>query len=152
MVIATIKCIPPRERFNIVHSQDGGGGNAIPASPRKRDSRVTQETDDMPSSASSRKADDYESPANILGEPYVLKTLLYLFDHGSSKKTDLYENVSRNLATRHRLDAMSEAGLIDVNRMGNVTLTIVSLTDTGRAVVEKFREIEAIMAAHQSRT
>ena len=91
----------------------------------------------MPSSASSRKADDYESPANILGEPYVLKTLLYLFDHGSSKKTDLYENVSRNLATRHRLDAMSEAGLIDVNRMGNVTLTIVSLTDTGRAVVEK---------------
>ena len=106
----------------------------------------------MPSSASSRKADDYKSPANILGEPYVLKTLLYLFDHGSSKKTDLYENVSRNLATRHRLDAMSEAGLIDVNRMGNVTLTIVSLTDTGRAVVEKFREIEAIMAAHQSRT
>ena len=47
---------------------------------------------------------------------------------------------------------MSEAGLIDVNRMGNVTLTIVSLTDTGRAVVEKFREIEAIMAAHQFRT
>ena len=122
----------------------GGGG--------KRDSRVNQETDDLPSSASSRKADDYESPANILGEPYVLKTLLYLFDNGSSKKTDLYENVSRNLATRHRLDAMSEAGLIDVNRMGNVTLTIVSLTDTGRAVVEKFREIEAIMAAHQSRT
>ena len=60
MVIATIKCTPPRERFNIVHSQDGGGGG-------KHDSRVTQETDDMPSSASSRKADDYESPANISG-------------------------------------------------------------------------------------
>jgi len=84
---------------------------------------------------------------DILGDKNKIRMIMALYDKGAMKKTDLYEYASRNSLNPRKLDEMEKANLISQNydRFQN-NMTTVSLTDLGRDVARKLRDIEGLMS------
>lgn len=82
-----------------------------------------------------------------LEEAHKISMLLYLLDHGRSKKTDIYSAVPHNTNSAKKLDDLKNIGLItlETRRFEN-NATFVELTDKGLKVAKKLREISNILS------
>ncbi len=75
---------------------------------------------------------------NILSDRHTIPTLLFLEEAGSSRRTDIYRNVSRSGRMSDKILMMADVGLI-VEESG-----FFSLTGLGRSVVDRLHDIENI--------
>ncbi len=75
--------------------------------------------------------------ARILEEKHMISTLLYLYEHGPSRKMDIYENVSKNPRMPDKLEKLEEYGLVNIipDTEGRATV-IISLSDKGEKTAE----------------
>lgn len=67
----------------------------------------------------------------------MISTLLYLYEHGPSRKMDIYENVSKNPRMPDKLEKLEEYGLVNIipDTEGRATV-IISLSDKGEKTAE----------------
>lgn len=67
----------------------------------------------------------------------MISTLLYLYEHGPSRKMDIYENVSKNPRMPDKLEKLEEYGLVNIipDTEGRATV-IISLSDKGEKTTE----------------
>lgn len=75
--------------------------------------------------------------ARILEEKHMISTLLYLYEHGPSRKMDIYENVSKNPRMPDKLEKLEEYGLVNIipDTEGRATV-VISLSDKGEKTAE----------------
>lgn len=75
--------------------------------------------------------------ARILEEKHMISTLLYLYEHGPSRKMDIYENVSKNPKMPDKLEKLEEYGLVNIipDTEGRATV-VISLSDKGEKTAE----------------
>lgn len=75
--------------------------------------------------------------ARILEEKHMISTLLYLYEHGPSRKMDIYENVSKNPRMPDKLEKLEEYGLVNIipDTEGRATV-VISLSDKGEKTTE----------------
>jgi len=71
--------------------------------------------------------------------------ILYILEHGRSKKTDVYDGLP-NSGLAKKLDSLEKAGIVsyDRRRFENNT-TFVELTPLGRIIAKKLDYIEKAM-------
>ena len=74
-----------------------------------------------------------------------LDILLYIRDHPGCRKSDIYQNVTRNAHTPEKIASMASMGLIEVigTQRGNVTL--MSLTDRGLRLTDHLLAAESVL-------
>jgi predicted transcriptional regulator len=77
-----------------------------------------------------------------LESKHILSTVLFLGEHGTATKTELYENVSKNPRMPDKLRELESLGLI-VIREGYPTY--VELTSKGAEIYEVLKNVELLM-------
>lgn len=83
----------------------------------------------------------------IIEERHMLSALLFIYRSGKAAKTTIYENVSKNPRMPVKLDALKDAGLVN---MQYGMPTYVSLTEKGRRIAESISNIEDILSEDHS--
>ena len=87
-----------------------------------------------------RNVDD-DVGADILESAYMVSMLLYLYDNGESRKTDIYRALGRNNLIPDKLYTLREMGLVYFD--GETSLRpVIGLTDLGSHVAARLREID----------
>jgi len=78
----------------------------------------------------------------------AFSVLLYLYKSGKVQKTGIYENVSYTSTMPTKLKYLEERGYITMasNKFENNTIH-VELTDLGRSIAKKLREIELLISS-----
>ena len=77
----------------------------------------------------------------------VIRTILFLDEFGDCTKSQLYGFVFRTSSMpRGGLDAMDAAGLIVQTGYRGSNVRVLSLTDLGRDVARRLRDIESVMS------
>lgn len=73
--------------------------------------------------------------------------ILALYDFGPMKKTDLYSRVKSGNLNARKLDELEMSGIVSMttDRFQN-NITIVELTEVGRAIAAKLADIKHIMS------
>lgn len=86
-----------------------------------------------------------------LGDKIKINMILALYSSGALKKTELYIRAGRSNINARKLDELEEAGIVTMttDRFQN-NLTIVELTDLGRAIAQKLTDINFIMSGEIS--
>jgi len=76
-----------------------------------------------------------------------IRMIFVLYEFGSMKKTDLYAQVKSGNLNARKLDELEQVGVVTMttDRFQN-NLTIVELTDLGRAIARKLTDINLIMS------
>ncbi len=84
--------------------------------------------------------------ARILEEKHMISTLLYLYEHGPSRKMDIYENVSKNPRMPDKLEKLEEYGLVNIipDTEGRATV-VISLSDKGEKTAEMLVQLHEII-------
>lgn len=81
----------------------------------------------------------------IMQEKHVLSIVLYLAENGPSRKSDIYEAVSRGTRMPDKLDGLERSGIVRiVNRDGHGPF-LISLTEKGERVGELVSEIKEMI-------
>ena len=79
----------------------------------------------------------------------MLQLLLFLFEHGKTKVTDI--DIEASSGTLYRaLNALAKMELIDEERRPPYT-RYIQLTGDGKAIAEKLKEINAVLEAKKDR-
>ncbi len=78
----------------------------------------------------------------VIEERSMMSIMLFLLKNGSSRKMDVYENVSKSPRMAEKLDILQDNGLI-VMRKGPPTM--VELTPTGLTISQHLSEIEDLL-------
>ena len=87
-----------------------------------------------------RNVDD-DVGADILESAHTVSMLLYLYDNGESRKTDIYRALGRNNLIPDKLYTLREMGLVYFD--GETSLRpVIGLTELGSHVVARLREID----------
>lgn len=82
----------------------------------------------------------------VFEEKNAIPILFYLFEHGSCRKMDLYRDVTRNYRVPEVLEMMEDRGMIHQEQVsGKRDSVIISLTDTGRDIVDHLNYIEGVL-------
>ena len=84
---------------------------------------------------------------NTLGDKIKINMILALYSFGALKKTELYIRAGRSNINARKLDELEQVGVVTMttDRFQN-NLTIVELTDLGRAIARKLTDINLIMS------
>ena len=91
-----------------------------------------------------------EHPSLILADTHVIPILLYVGENGGCTRTELYLEVARSANTPRKIDMLVSEGLLEQTQVGNGCR--LSLTGTGRCVVERIREIDELMKKSETET
>ena len=96
--------------------------------------------------------DDYNPEGiKVFEEKNAIPILFYLFEHGSCRKMDLYRDVTRNYRVPEVLEMMENRGMIHQEQVsGKRDSVIISLTDTGRDIVDHLNYIEGVLTKDPS--
>lgn len=88
---------------------------------------------------------------SIIGDRNKIDMIIALFSKGSMKKTDLYAFTTNNNLNSRKLDELEKDGIVTqtLDRFRN-NMTTVSLTDLGREVARRLKEIEGLMSGNIS--
>ena len=91
--------------------------------------------------------DDYNPEGiKVFEGKNAMPILFYLFEHGSCRKMDLYRDVTRNYRVPEVLEMMENRGMIHQEQVsGKRDSVIISLTDTGRDIVDHLNYIEGVL-------
>ena len=71
--------------------------------------------------------------------------LIFLFENGRSKKSEIYAGLPKNSKLAEKLDDLKDLGLVYFEHRSLNNVTFVSLTETGEQVAEKLVEIEDLL-------
>ena len=71
---------------------------------------------------------------------------MFLDEFGDCIKSQLYGSVSKTSSMPRRLDAMEAAGLIVQTGYRGSNVRVLSLTDLGRDVARRLRDIKSVMS------
>ena len=84
--------------------------------------------------------------ARILEEKHMISTLLYLYEHGPSRKMDIYENVSKNPRMPDKIEKLEEYGLVKIapDTEGKATV-VISLSDKGEKTAKMLVDLDRII-------
>ena len=80
---------------------------------------------------------------DLIDRRHMMGILLFLLDNGSSLKTEIYNDVSRNSNMSVRIDDLEDIGL--VSHMVTFRGFIYALTPKGRRVAELLRSVEKVL-------
>lgn len=79
--------------------------------------------------------------STLIGEMFspshIIDILLYIADNPGCKKTDIYNEVTRNASTSGRIDVLVKVGLVDRRQYG--AMVILDLTDKGKVMADHFK-------------
>lgn len=76
-----------------------------------------------------------------LDSRHLMSIIMFLGDNGPSRRTDIYEGVSRNANMPTKIGALIELGLVE--RGGTKDVPVFSLTPAGSAVADHLSSIES---------
>ena len=65
----------------------------------------------------------------VLDDRHVIPLIIFLYEHGPSRRMDIYQNVSRISTMPKKFDSLKDSGLIAEDSRSNLFLT-----DAGRSV------------------
>ena len=87
------------------------------------------------------------SSIKVLEDKHKISILLYLYENGRKKKSDIYKNISTNANMALKLEELANQNLItlDYRRFEN-NVTYVELTELGKLVAKKLEEIAVFMS------
>ena len=76
----------------------------------------------------------------------MISTLLYLYEHGPSRKMDIYENVSKNPRMPDKIEKLEEYGLVKIapDTEGKATV-VISLSDKGERTAKMLVDLDRII-------
>ena len=80
---------------------------------------------------------------DLIDRKHMMSILLFLLDNGSSQKTEIYNNVSKNSNMSYRIDELEDIGL--VSHVVTFRGFIYALTPKGRRVAELLRSVEKVL-------
>ena len=76
-----------------------------------------------------------------LESKYIMSLILYLDRMSPTVKSDIYNDVSRSATMPGKIDTLERLRLIQVYRTAHTNTNVVVITDKGRKVAEKIREL-----------
>ena len=86
---------------------------------------------------------DKEHPISVMCDVHVIPMLMFLDENGPRCKTEIYAAVGRSASMPQKIDRMVSAGLVEVSTVG--ISEIVGLTELGRSIAGRLREIDRLM-------
>ncbi len=84
-----------------------------------------------------------EHPSLVLADRHIIPMLLYIGEHGGCTRSDIYAAVARSVNTPGKIDMLESGGLVESTVVGGVGR--LTLTGVGAEVVERIREIDALI-------
>ena len=82
----------------------------------------------------------HDRPIDILDYRHVMSAILYIYENGPTKRSDVYMNVSRNSNMPDRINFLVDMGIVsEIVSIGGMRL---SLTDVGIGIAEHLKGIE----------
>ena len=80
-----------------------------------------------------------------LEDKHKLSMLVFLFENGRSKKTDIYSGLPKNISNANKLDDLEKLKLVTFDHRSLNNTTYVELTELGQCVAKKLMDIEHLM-------
>ena len=88
---------------------------------------------------------------DVLESANSVDILFYIHSHPNCRKSDIYQNVTRNAHTKEKIECLGEEGLIDMEQTGRPNAILLSLSEKGRALTDLLLEAERILTqTHES--
>ena len=81
----------------------------------------------------------------ILQSANSLDILLYIRDHPGCRKSDIYQNVTRNAHTPEKIASMASMGLVVMTCTSRSNVTLMSLTDRGVRLTDHLLAAESVL-------
>ena len=81
----------------------------------------------------------------ILQSANSLDILLYIRDHPGCRKSEIYQNVTRNAHTPEKIASMASMGIIEVTCTQRGNVTQMSLTDRGLRLTDHLLAAESVL-------
>jgi len=88
---------------------------------------------------------DRKAPTDVLEGKYMIRLILYLDKMSPVVNTDIYNDVARNEGMPRKLDALRDAGIVEMYRTPRTNMNIIAITPKGKAIAEHFKAILEIM-------
>ena len=82
---------------------------------------------------------------DILESANTVDILLYIHDHPNCRKSDIYQNVTRNAHTKEKIECLGKEGLIDMEQTGRPNAILLSLSEKGQNLTDILLEAERIL-------
>lgn len=139
----------------------GGGGNemrgSIPLSGsldnRKNVKKEPKSFDELPpdiqkilENRRSNKTTD-KSTVESIESKYILSLILYLDRMSPTVKSDIYSDISRSATMPDKIETLHKLGLIQIYKTAHTNTNVVVITDKGRRVADKIRELVDVIEA-----
>ena len=80
----------------------------------------------------------------ILQSANSLDILLYIRDHPGCRKSEIYQNVTRNAHTPEKIASLTSMGLIEMACTSRGNVTLMSLTDRGVRLTDHLLAAESV--------
>ena len=88
-----------------------------------------------------KSKDNERSAIGMMEGKYMLSMLLYLDKMSPVLKSDLYNDISRGAGMPGKIDDLRKLGLLEVYYTARTTANVIVITDKGRKVAAKIREL-----------
>ena len=79
-------------------------------------------------------------PIDTIDSRHIMSMILFISEYGPSRRTDIYENVSRNATMTSKIQCLIERGIIAESESSRGM--VLSLTDSGMEIARCLAEIE----------
>lgn len=92
-----------------------------------------------------------ESTSNVdrlLRKAHSVSMLIYIYEHPYCKRSDIYQQITRNAHTPEKLDYLASKGLIAQESFGR--MTVMSLTEKGEELVSHILRMEELLSDNDS--
>lgn len=83
---------------------------------------------------------------DVLESANTVDILFYIYDHPGCRKSDIYQNVTRNAHTKEKIECLGKEGLIDMEQTSRPNAILLSLSEKGQALTNILLEAERILA------
>ncbi len=79
-------------------------------------------------------------PIDILGSRHMMSIILFLSENGPSKRTDIYDAVSKNTNMPEKFDILIDQGIIEETH--SIDGRMLVLTDSGEEIAGMLQSVE----------
>ena len=88
-----------------------------------------------------KSKDNERSVIGMMEGKYMLSMILYLDKMSPVLKSDLYNDISRGAGMPGKIDDLRKLGLLEVYYTARTTANVIVITEKGRKVAAKIREL-----------
>ena len=86
----------------------------------------------------------------LLRKAHSVSMLIYIYEHPYCKRSDIYQQITRNAHTPEKLDYLASKGLIAQESFGR--MTVMSLTEKGEELVSHILRMEELLSDNDIET